>query len=752
MTVAATPYKESYAGNGVTTVFSVPFYFLADTDLVVSDVNNTTGIITPLVLNVGYTVTGTGTPTGGTITVTTATATGHTLTIERSLAEDQPTHFVDGDPLPASGLEQALDRIVMLYQQSKTALDRAAKFAVGSPSSSDLPEPQEGYILGWVSGKLKNLGAATAQLSADLLSTAVGKGANLITYLAPFMGAVGTTQQKINDEIVNVKRFGAQGDGVTDDTAAIQAAFDYLHTYQNAANSFNTYLFTRGQIFFPEGNYKISAAIKVRAFCAIRGVGTGYLAGSVLHQITANTNIFEFYEANTGGTALGTEVEGLCFEFNRALLTTNTGIALYYPKTSDNSPFLTLSSNSHYIKNNHFGGYHSRGSFIKFTNSNDIEITGNVVDVCSAPIAIQIGDDASAAQCNDVRITQNNFYSCMKSIVLYGAVTTTIHGNTFSNGYIDYNGGAINIISNSSTPAGASTGITITGNTFWRQNTCLRVDPSATNVVLSGNSAYQCNNAPIILTGSGTIYRLTITENNFHLSAVNDAPNFQRVYANTVSPLYFDTVAVSLADSIIADNLTDANGINTVIAFTNDNTTVPFIGSGCVLRNNFIKNNTLPDGAIKKYVPCSAKELVIENTIGLIQALPIAATPVFTLTTLEVSDTLTFNLEYEVTCNASGVNVGVMSGEVQVSMAYVQNGGAPKSLVTAIARIGDDYNGAGGVGTWIPDVTLSVVTGPPGNISCAVAGTGYTSASTVTTIKVKAFNFRSGGAVAIKST
>lgn len=227
MTVAATPYKESYAGNGVTTVFSVPFYFLADTDLVVSDVNTlvTPNVITPLVLNVGYTVTGTGTPTGGAVTVTTATATGHTLTIERSLVENQPTHFVDGDPLPASGLEQALDRIVMLYQQAKTALDRAAKFAVGSPSSSDLPEPQEGYVLGWVSGKLKNLSAATAQLAADLLSAAVGKGAALLVYMSPLTGAVVRTLQQIFDGFpVKPEWFGAVGDGVTDDTAAIEKA------------------------------------------------------------------------------------------------------------------------------------------------------------------------------------------------------------------------------------------------------------------------------------------------------------------------------------------------------------------------------------------------------------------------------------------------------------------------------------------------------------------------------------------------
>lgn len=235
MTVSATPYKESYAGNGVTTVFPVPFYFLADTDLVVSDVNDTTGVITPLSLTTDYTVSGALTPTGGAVNLVVATATGHHLTIERSLVEDQPTHFVDGDPLPASGLEQALDRIVMLYQQAKTALDRAAKFAVGSPSSSDLPEPQEGYVLGWVSGKLKNLSAATAQLAADLLSSAVGKGAALVAYLAPYTGAVATTQQAVNGRSVSIQDFLT--DAQRADTKTANPVLDLSSAFSTAISS-----------------------------------------------------------------------------------------------------------------------------------------------------------------------------------------------------------------------------------------------------------------------------------------------------------------------------------------------------------------------------------------------------------------------------------------------------------------------------------------------------------------------------------
>jgi len=79
-------------------------------------------------------------------------------------------------------------------------------------------------------------------------TTAVGTtDANSVTYLPAGTGAVQTTVQTKLRESVSVKDFGAVGDGVTDDTAAIQAALDSLSEGQT--------------LIFSDSTYKIESAI-----------------------------------------------------------------------------------------------------------------------------------------------------------------------------------------------------------------------------------------------------------------------------------------------------------------------------------------------------------------------------------------------------------------------------------------------------------------------------------------------------------
>ena len=66
---------------------------------------------------------------------------------------------------------------------------------------------------------------------------------------------VGWTWQRLFDGAVNIKWFGAAGDGATDDTAAIQAAIDYL---PNSSTSFPD-VQCGGKIYIPDGVYNYTA-------------------------------------------------------------------------------------------------------------------------------------------------------------------------------------------------------------------------------------------------------------------------------------------------------------------------------------------------------------------------------------------------------------------------------------------------------------------------------------------------------------
>lgn len=87
-------------------------------------------------------------------------------------------------------------------------------------------------------------GDAAAPATKALL--AASSGSSLVGHIAAGAGAVARTVQAKLRETISVKDFGAVGDGVTDDTAAIQAAL-------TAA--------VNGSLHFPEGNYLVTAAL-----------------------------------------------------------------------------------------------------------------------------------------------------------------------------------------------------------------------------------------------------------------------------------------------------------------------------------------------------------------------------------------------------------------------------------------------------------------------------------------------------------
>jgi hypothetical protein len=255
MTISTTDSKISYNGNGVTTDFAFPYPYLAVADLQVLRVG-TTGIVTTLVLNTDYTV------SNGTVSVNTAPGVGERLVINRVVEIVQETDYITGDPFPAETHERALDRLTMIAQQHQEQLGRTVIFPSTDQSVSELPPADQRSlrVLGFdANGDLTTYNPASQVTQAENVS-----------YTPAGSGAVATNVQSKLREFVSVKDFGAVGDGVADDTAAIQAAVNY--GVQNGIS-----------VFAPVGVYQVST---VNVAGVLRFVGEGY--NTVLqHTVTA---------------------------------------------------------------------------------------------------------------------------------------------------------------------------------------------------------------------------------------------------------------------------------------------------------------------------------------------------------------------------------------------------------------------------------------------------------------------------------
>lgn len=137
MTVQSTTARADYQGNGITTQFPVPFYFLDPTHLKVlrTDKSTTPPTTALLVLNSDYTVVGAGVQSGGLIAATVAPTATQTLTVLRNVPFTQLIHYVPNDPFPAATHEQALDQLTMEVQE----LNELATHALTFPTYESVP-------------------------------------------------------------------------------------------------------------------------------------------------------------------------------------------------------------------------------------------------------------------------------------------------------------------------------------------------------------------------------------------------------------------------------------------------------------------------------------------------------------------------------------------------------------------------------------------------------------------------------------
>ena len=209
MTVSSAQNKVSYAGDGATVAFSVPFLFLANADIVaiLRDANDDE---TTWVEGTDYTLSGAGDPSGGTLTATTAPITGETLLIKRVVPLKQETDYPEGGQFPAQSHEDALDRGTMADQQLQEQIDRALKLKPTSALTGlTVPDPEPLKHLRWND-------AADAIENADAVQWRTGSGAP-----AASLGNDGDMYlDTATDEVYGPKSAGAWGAVVADLTGA----------------------------------------------------------------------------------------------------------------------------------------------------------------------------------------------------------------------------------------------------------------------------------------------------------------------------------------------------------------------------------------------------------------------------------------------------------------------------------------------------------------------------------------------------
>lgn len=280
MTVPSATSDVTYDGNGSTQDFSVPFYFLDDTHLVVQTITN--GVATTKTLDTDYTVSGAGNEAGGDITMLSAPAVGTNVYIYRQVPLTQLKAYVENTPFPAATQEQALDQLTMAAQQLYLAIQGALRLSAVSTIdgvSGVLPEPVANEALGW---------NATADGLQNISIPDAGTG----TYVPGFTGAVASrlVADKLR-EFVSVLDFGADDTGVADSTTAFNDAFAVC-----------------ANVYVPPGTYTILDAVNVPKSGRIWGVR---------HSVTINMGS-TFNASALGGFVFthgepGPELRGITF-------------------------------------------------------------------------------------------------------------------------------------------------------------------------------------------------------------------------------------------------------------------------------------------------------------------------------------------------------------------------------------------------------------------------------------------------------
>lgn len=125
MTVSSTQSYIEYTGDGQTTTFTIPFYFLLNSDISVI-VAGADGSLTEPTYGMQFNVTGAGLASGGSLIFTSPYSLNDQILIYRNPPVTQETKYYENGKFPAQSHEAALDKLTMLIQEYGWRFDSLA--------------------------------------------------------------------------------------------------------------------------------------------------------------------------------------------------------------------------------------------------------------------------------------------------------------------------------------------------------------------------------------------------------------------------------------------------------------------------------------------------------------------------------------------------------------------------------------------------------------------------------------------------
>ncbi len=195
MTISNDTTRNEHTGNGSSTVFAYQFRIIDPSDLLVV-LQTSDGTQTEQALGVHYSVQGVGEAEGGSVTMVTPPPSGSTLSVILDPTISQGLDLTAGGPLPAEGLENALDAIVNQVKRTRDLADRGLTLRDGDPSGTGSFDAMGALITGLADPVLDSDAATRQWVAAQIANALLDGELTVSSFMAGMLNDADATEAR----------------------------------------------------------------------------------------------------------------------------------------------------------------------------------------------------------------------------------------------------------------------------------------------------------------------------------------------------------------------------------------------------------------------------------------------------------------------------------------------------------------------------------------------------------------------------